>query len=102
MRLIRPITKRAIRKNYIALNCILRSSRPEVFSSKRIRKIHMTTPVPDQACNFIKKRDSGTGVFLKKEALAQVFSVEFCEISKKTFFHRIPLDNCFCISLKNI
>ena len=27
----------------------------------------------------------------KKEALAQVFSYEFCEISKNTFFHRIPL-----------
>ena len=30
-----------------------------------------------QACNFIKK-----------EALAQVFSSEFCEISKNTFLHR--------------
>ena len=27
---------------------------------------------------------------LKKEALAQVFSCEFCEIFKKTFFHRTP------------
>ena len=25
--------------------------------------------------------------FIKKEALAQVFSCEFCEISKNTFFH---------------
>ena len=33
-----------------------------------------------QACNFIKK-----------ETLAQVFSCEFCEISKNTFFHRTPL-----------
>ena len=32
-----------------------------------------------KACNFIKK-----------ETLAQVFSCEFCEISKNTFFHRIP------------
>ena len=31
------------------------------------------------ACNFIKK------------SLAQVFSCEFCEISKNTFFHRTPL-----------
>ena len=28
---------------------------------------------------------------LKKETLAQVFSSEFCEISKNTFFHRTPL-----------
>ena len=32
------------------------------------------------ACNFIKK-----------ETLAQVFSCEFCEISKSTFFDRTPL-----------
>ena len=44
-----------------------RSSRPEVFCKK-------------EACNFIKK-----------ETLAQVFSCEFSEISKNTFFYRAPL-----------
>ena len=33
-----------------------------------------------QACNFIKK-----------ETLAQVFSCEFCEISKNTSYSRTPL-----------
>ena len=33
-----------------------------------------------EACNFIKK-----------DTLAQVFSCEFCEISKNTFFYRTPL-----------
>ena len=33
-----------------------------------------------KACNFIKR-----------ETLAQVFSCEFCEISKKTFFQRTPI-----------
>ena len=28
--------------------------------------------------------------FIKKEALAQVFSCEFWEISKNTFYHRTP------------
>ena len=28
--------------------------------------------------------------FIKKESLAQVFSYEFCEISKNTFFYRTP------------
>ena len=28
---------------------------------------------------------------IKKETLAQVFSCEYCEISKNTFFHRTPL-----------
>ena len=35
--------------------------------------------IKSQACNFIKK-----------EALAQVFSCEFCEISKNTFSYRTP------------
>ena len=30
-------------------------------------------------------------LFIKKETLAQVFSCEFCEISKNTFFYRTPL-----------
>ena len=29
--------------------------------------------------------------FIKKEILVQVFSCEFCKISKKTFFHRTPM-----------
>ena len=29
--------------------------------------------------------------FIKKEALAQVFSREYCEISKNTFYYRTPL-----------
>ena len=33
-----------------------------------------------QACNFIKK-----------DTLTQMFSDEFCEISKNTFLHRTPL-----------
>ena len=33
-----------------------------------------------EACNFIKK-----------ETLAQVFSCEFCEISKNIFYYRPPL-----------
>ena len=46
--------------------------------SWKFRKIHRKTPVPvpePQACNFFKK-----------ETLAQVFSCEFCEDSKNTFF----------------
>ena len=48
----------------------------------------METPVPEslfdkvQACNFIKK-----------ETLGQVFSYEFCKISKNTFsYRRTPVD----------
>ena len=61
---------------------------PEAFCKKmccwKFHKIHRKTPMPKtllkkrlwpQACNFIKK-----------ETLVQVFSCEFCEISKNTFF----------------
>ena len=34
--------------------------------------------------------------FIKNTTLAQVFSCEFCETSKKTFFNRTPLGDCFC------
>ena len=65
-----------------------RSSRPEVFCKKSfLRNFAKFTgkylcqslffnKVAGQACNFIKK-----------ETLAQVFSCEFCEISKNNFFH---------------
>ena len=63
----------------------------EVFCRKGVLKIfckiHGKTPVLEslfffepQACNFIKK-----------ETLVQMFSCEFCEIFKNTFFHRTPL-----------
>ena len=43
---------------------------------------------------FIKLPASG---LMKKETLAEVFSREFCEIIKNTFFYRTPLDDCFCL-----
>ena len=42
-----------------------------------------------QAWNFIKKETLAWN-FIKKETLAQVFSCEFCKISKNTFFYRTP------------
>ena len=38
---------------------------------------------------------SDTINFIKKETLAQVFSCEFCEIFKNTYFYRTPLVDCF-------
>ena len=44
------------------------------------RSVHRKTLVPkSQVCNFIKK-----------ESLPQVFSCEFCKISKSNFSHRKP------------
>ena len=33
--------------------------------------------------------------FIKKETMAQVFSCEFCEISKNNFFYKTPLVAAF-------
>ena len=63
----------------------IRSSRSEVFCQKCVLR------------NFAKfTRKQGTESlfqfsFIKKETLTQVFSYEFCEISKNTSFHRTPL-----------
>ena len=54
-----------------------RSSRPEVFRKTGVLRNFAEI---SEACNFIKK-----------ETLAQVFSCEFCEISKNSFFHGRPL-----------
>ena len=41
-------------------------------------------PVPESL--FLIKLQARPATLLKKETLAQVFSCEFCEISKNTFF----------------
>ena len=52
----------------------------------------------DQRCSVKKvfleisqNSQENTCVFFNKETLAQVFSCEFCEISKNTFSYRTPL-----------
>ena len=50
-----------------------RSSRREVFYKKGVLGKYKVS-----------------GYFIKKETLAQLFSGEFCEISKNTFFYRKP------------
>ena len=56
---------------------------PEVFCKKVVlrnfAKFTRKHLCQSQACNFIKN-----------ETLEQVFSCEFCEISKNTFFYRTP------------
>ena len=46
---------------------------------------------------FCKKRFPQPATLLKRETLLHVFSCKFCEISIKTFFYRISLDDCFCV-----
>ena len=41
--------------------------------------------------DFIKRETLAQVFSIKKEALARVFSCKFCEISKNTFNYRTPL-----------
>ena len=63
-----------------------RSSRPEVFCKKVLLKISQNSQ--DNTCvrvSFLIKLQASAYNFIKKETLVQVFSFEFCEISKNTF-----------------
>ena len=61
---------------------------PEVFFKKKwsekFQKIHRKTPVPESL--FLIKLQGEACSFIKKETQAQVFSCEFCKISKNTLF----------------
>ena len=50
------------------------------IQEKTCARVSFLNKVAGQACNFIKKSDSGTCLFL----------YEFCEISKNTFCYRTP------------
>ena len=65
--------------NHDQKNPSLRSSHSRCFVRKGVlRNFARKTSVPSQFFNKL--------FFIKKEALTQVFSGEFCEISKNTFF----------------
>ena len=64
---------------------------PEVFCKKmcwKFREIYRKTLVPESL--FLTKLQASACNFIKVETLAQVFSCEFCEIFKNTFFYKTP------------
>ena len=62
-------------------NTLYRSSRPEVFCKKGvIRNFTKFTGKHLASVSFLIKLQAQVCNFIKKEALAQVFSCEFCEI----------------------
>ena len=65
-----------------------RSSCPEVFCKKGVIRNFAKFPGKHlcQSLFFLTKLQTDTCNFIKKDALAQVFPCEFCEISKTTFF----------------
>ena len=73
----------------------VRRSRSEVFCKKVFLEISQN--LPENTCArvsfLIKFQALGLrpATLLKKNTLAQVFSCEFCEISKNNYFYRTPL-----------
>ena len=67
-------------------------SRPEVFCKKGALRnfAKFTGKHLCQSLSFNKVAGLSLATLSKKEPLAQVFSCEFCEISKNTFFHSTP------------
>ena len=55
---------------------------------RNFRKINRKTPVPESLFKIKLQADACN--FIKRETLAQVFSCEFCEISKNNFSYRTP------------
>ena len=73
-----------------------RSSLPEVLFYEKgvLQNIEKFTGKQLSQCLFLNKVEACD--FIKKETLAQVFSCEFCEIFKKTFF----MENLWWLLLK--
>ena len=70
-------TEAGLRKmETVAQTCSVRKAFLEISQNSQEKAC---ARVSIKACNF------------KKESLAQVFSCEFCEISKNTIFYRTPL-----------
>ena len=68
--------------NYTKLELVTnRSSRPEVFCKKGFLEISQNSQ--ENTCARVSFFN-----FIKKLTLVQVFSCEFCEISKSTFFYK--------------
>ena len=66
----------------------LNSLEPFEFEPKSNRDINSSQKQPSEVLQ--KPCD-----FIKKETLVEVFSCQFCKISKNTFFYRTPLFDCF-------
>ena len=65
------------------------NSRPEVFY-KTVVLTNFTKFSGKHLCQSLFLNKVVPATLLKKETLAQVFSCEFCEIFKNTFFYRTP------------
>ena len=68
----------------------VKSSRPKVFCKKDVPKTFAKFTGKHLCQSVFFNKVAGHATLLKKETLKQVFSCEFCKISKNTFFHGTP------------
>ena len=78
------------KRNYRTKITHSRSSRLEVFCNKGVLKI-FTKFTRKRLCQSFFCQQPEACNFIEREALAQVFSCEFCEILENTYFCRTPL-----------
>ena len=76
---------------YMAQEICFRSSRPEVFCKKGVHRNFAKFTGKHHCQSLFFNKVAGPATLLKKDTLAQVFSCEFCEISKNAFRYRTPL-----------
>ena len=87
-----PPENRKRQKVYTRLGMFYRSSRPDIFCRKDVlRKFEKFTGKHLYQSLYFNKGAGQACNFINIEILAQVFSCEFCEISKNTFSYRTPL-----------
>ena len=85
--------------------CCDRSSRPDVFCKKGVLRDFTKFTGKHLSQSFFFNKVAGLSCrpkacnFIKKETLAEVFSCEFYEISKNTFFYRTPLVTASAVKL---
>ena len=76
----------------VEFHFLFRSSSPDVFCEKGVLRNFAKFTGKHLCQSLVFNKVAGTVCnFTKKEILAQVFSSEFCEISKNTLFCRTPL-----------
>ena len=75
------------------LKPMIRNSHPEAFCLKGVLRNLTKFTGKHQCLSIFFNKVAGLWptTLSKREALVQVFSCEFCEISKDTFFYRTPL-----------
>ena len=72
-----------------------KSSRPDVLYKIVVLK-HFTKLTEKHLCQSLFFNADNAFNFIKKETLSQVFSSEFCEIFKSTFFFQNTSSGCIC------